>query len=277
MTKVIERAVTLLRALASRREPVGINELARDIGLAPATIYRLLSALTAEGLVQRDATAKYELGSEVIPLALNYLNRRHLGSDCLLIMRDLADESGESVNLGIVSGTHVYYVQQVEGPNPLRFSRDIGLSVPLYCSALGKMLLAHMALPLRTETLKKLSFEQRTKQTITDKTKFIRELNSISTKGYALDLGENIENLVGVAVPIRDVHGSVVAGLSVMGPSMRMTTAYRAQLLPKLFAAGEALSRQLGWQNDSIGRPGVNEMRPIVRRNNRETQPHKRD
>jgi DNA-binding IclR family transcriptional regulator len=251
VTKVIERAAALLRALANRREPAGVNELARDIKLAPATVYRLLCALSVEGFVQQDAdTTKYALGNEVIPLALNYLNRRRLGPDCIPVMRRLADETGESVNLGILSGTNIYYVQQVEGPNPLRFGRDVGLSVPLYCSALGKLLFAQMPARLRGDVMKKLSLERRTKQTITDKGKFAKELDLIFARGYATDLAENIENLVGIAVPVRDVHGAVVAGLSIMGPSMRMTVPQRTRLLPKLLAAAETLSVQLGWQND---------------------------
>jgi IclR family transcriptional regulator, KDG regulon repressor len=251
VTKVIERAAALLRSLANRSEPAGVNELARDIKLAPATVYRLLCALSVEGFVQQEAdTTKYALGSEVIPLALNYLNRRRLGPDCLPVMRRLAHETGESVNLGILSSTNIYYVQQVEGPNPLRFGRDVGLSVPLYCSALGKLLFAQVPMNIRSDIMKKLLLERRTKQTITDKVKLAKELNIILAKGYAVDLEENIENLVGIAVPVRDVHGAVVAGLSVMGPSMRMTAPQRNRLLPKLLAAADSLSVQLGWQND---------------------------
>jgi len=165
-------------------------------------------------------------------------------------MRRLAHETGESVNLGILSSTNIYYVQQVEGPNPLRFGRDVGLSVPLYCSALGKLLFAQVPMKIRSDIMKKLLLERRTKQTITDKVKLAKELNIILAKGYVVDLEENIENLVGIAVPVRDVHGAVVAGLSVMGPSMRMTAPQRNRLLPKLLAAADSLSVQLGWQND---------------------------
>jgi len=103
---------------------------------------------------------------------------------------------------------------------------------------------------IRSDIMKKLLLERRTKQTITDKVKLAKELNIILAKGYEVDLEENIENLVGIAVPVRDVHGAVVAGLSVMGPSMRMTAPQRNRLLPKLLAAADSLSVQLGWQND---------------------------
>lgn len=241
--------MALLKALASKQEPVGVNELARSIGLSPATTYRLLNSLAAEGFAEQDpTTAKYQLGSEVIPLALNYLDRRHLGHDCIPVMQQLAEQSGESVNLGVLSGAFVYYVQQVEGPNPLRFGRDIGIAVPLHCSALGKLLLAHMPEDPRRALVGRLRLDKRTPKTITECNKLLAALETIAEQGYSLDLGENIENLIGMAVPVRDIRGSVVAGLSLMGPSMRLTSASRARLLPKLRAAGDALSRRLGWQ-----------------------------
>lgn len=241
--------MALLKALASRQEPVGVNELARSIGLSPATTYRLLNSLAAEGFAEQDpATAKYQVGSEVIPLALSYLDRRHLGHDCIPVMQELAAQSGESVNLGVLSGTFVYYVQQVEGPNPLRFGRDIGIAVPLYCSALGKLLLAHMPEEPRRALVDRLRLDWRTPKTITERSKLLAALETVAEQGYSLDLGENIENLIGMAVPVRDIRGSVVAGLSLMGPSMRLTSASRTRLLPKLRSAGDALSRRLGWQ-----------------------------
>lgn len=241
--------MALLKALASKQEPAGVNELARSTGLSPATAYRLLNSLVAEGLAEQDpTTAKYQVGSEVIPLALNYLDRRHLGHDCIPVMQQLAEQSGESVNLGVLSGAFVYYVQQVEGPNPLRFGRDIGIAVPLYCSALGKLLLAHMPERARRDLVAKLRLEKRTPKTITEPGKLLTALETIARQGFSLDLGENIDNLIGLAVPVRDVRGSVVAGLSLMGPSMRLTAASRTRLLPKLHAAGDALSRRLGWQ-----------------------------
>lgn len=253
MTRIIQRAAAILRELSERVEPTGVNELARAIRMSPATAYRLLASLVAEGLVSQDnADAKYQIGRAVIPLAVNYLNRAHLGGDCLPIMRKLAETTGETVNLGVLNGSAVYYVQQVEGSNPLRFGRDIGPSVPVYCSALGKMFLALMADKERDSLLKKLSLEKRTKNTITSKRSLTRAVESIRTQGYAVDMGENIPELVGLAAPIWDFSGSLVAGLSLMGPLIRMDDERRNVLVPQLIATANSISSLSGWAPASI-------------------------
>ena len=248
MTRILQRAAAVLRELSRRAEPAGVNDLARAVSLSPATVYRLLIAMVAEGLVSQDAAdAKYQIGRAVIPLAVNYLNRAHLGGDCLPIMRKLAEAAGETVNLGVLNGSAVYYVQQVEGSNPLRFGRDIGPSVPVYCSALGKMFLALMADKERESLLRTISLERRTKNTITSKRSLARAIESIRKQGYAVDMGENIPDLVGLAAPIWDFSGSLVAGLSLMGPLIRMDDARRSALIPQLIATANSISSLSGW------------------------------
>lgn len=248
MTRLVQRAAAILRELARRTDPLGVNELARAVRISPATVHRLLGSLVAEGLVAQDSKdAKYYIGRAVIPLAVNYLNRAHLGSDCIPIMRQLAEKTGESVNLGVLNGTAVYYVQQVEGSNPLRFGRDIGPSVPVHCSALGKMFLALMTEEERESLLENLSLQKRTKNTITNKRVLVKAAESIRKQGYAIDMGENIPDLIGLAAPIWDLSGSLIAGLSLMGPLIRMDIDRRENLIPQLIAAADSISNLSGW------------------------------
>lgn len=250
MSRSIARAAQILKALALRLEPVGVNELARAVRLAPATVHRILLALCADGFAEQDAVSgKYGLGSEVVPLALRYLNRRQLGDECLPLMRHLANDVGESVNLGILSNNNaVYYVHQVEGPNPLRFALDVGLAVPLHCSALGKLLLAFSPEPVRSSAIAKLKLEKRTDRTITNRARLLQELDAISRDGFAVDTGENVKDLIGLAVPVRDWNSTVAAGLSIMGPSLRLSPRRIKALVPQVMDVADQLSNRLGWR-----------------------------
>ena len=258
MSRSIARAAQILKALALRVEPVGVNELARALRLAPATVHRILVALCADGFSVQDAVSgKYGLGSEVVPLALRYLNGRNLGDECVPLMRHLANDVGESVNLGILSNNAVYYVHQVEGPNPLRFARDVGLAVPLHCSALGKLLLALSPEPMRSGAIARLKLEKRTDRTITNRARLLQELDAISRRGFAVDSGENVKDLIGLAVPVRDWNGTVVAGLSIMGPSLRLSPERIQALVPQVMDVADQLSNRLGWRPTGAKRSAV--------------------
>jgi DNA-binding IclR family transcriptional regulator len=247
--RAVLRTARVLKAFSDGQAEFGVNQLARHLALSPATVHRILNTLVAEGFIEQDSvTGRYHLGPEALFLGLACLNSRHLGSECIPIMRDLSTQTGESVNLGILRGKSVIYVHQVESPQPLRFARDVGTSIPLHSTALGKLLLAFLPEPRQQDLLASLDLVCHTPATITDRAELRRHLRTVRERGYAITDEEYISDLRGLAVPVRDYSGEVIAGLSVMGPSSRLTLKRLEAFLPDLLDAAARLSRQLGWR-----------------------------
>lgn len=247
--RAVIRTARVLKAFSDTRAEFGVNELARHLGLSPATVYRVLTTLVQEGLIEQDpATGRYGLGPEALFLGLACLNRKHLGTGCLPIMRQLANTTGESVNLGALRGKSVVYIQQVESPQPLRFSRDIGTHIPLHCTALGKLLLGFLPEARQRELVAGIDLVRYTPVTITDPDALLQHLRSVREQGYAITNEEYLSDLRGIAFPVRDYSGEVIAGLSIMGPSSRLTLERIEEYRPAVFDAAVALSRQLGWR-----------------------------
>lgn len=248
-TRGVVRTARVLKAFADGQAEYGVNELARYLSLSPATVHRILAALCSEGLIEQDGVAgKYRLGTEALFLGLAGLNRRRMGAECLPLMRDLALRTGESVNLGVLRGEGVTYVHQVESPQPLRFARDVGTSIPLHCTALGKLLLAFLPAEQRRDLLNRISLTRYTPSTITDREALLRHLEQVRERGYAITDQEYISDLRGLAVPVRDYSGEVVAGFSTMGPSSRLSREKLEGFLPDVLGAAGRLSRQMGWR-----------------------------
>lgn len=249
MVRAVIRTAKVLKAFSEIQPEFGVNELSRHLDLPPATVYRILTTLGSEGFVQQSpATGKYSLSREALFLGLAYLNHVHLGTECLPIMRRLSMDTGETVNLGALRGKSVIYIQQVESPQPLRFAREVGAYVPLHCTALGKLLTGFLPETSLRELIDSIDLIRYTPVTITDRGTLLEHLKQVREQGYAITNEEYISDLRAIAFPVRDYTGEVIAGLSIMGPSSRLTLERIEEYRPVVFDAALRLSRQLGWR-----------------------------
>lgn len=247
--RAVVRSARIIKAFGDGRPEIGVSELARALGLSPTTVHRILSTLTAEGLLEQNPTAKkYRLGPELTVVGLVALSQWPFGPACRAVMEGLATSTGETVSIGVLRGTEVTYVQQVESRQALRAVREVGMNIPLYCTAQGKILLASAPPDHQAQLLRAVQLERFTPSTITDKADLHRALNTVRERGYAISDEEYVPGLRGIAVPIRNYSGAVTAGLSVMGPSVRLSLYRMESFLPALRADAERLSRQLGWR-----------------------------
>ncbi len=241
------RTARVLKAFGETQSEFGVNELARHLDLPAPTVYRILSTLVSEGFIEQNPTTeKYSLGPEALYLGLACLNRRHLGTECLPVMRGLAGRTGETVNLGALRGKSVVYIQQVESPQPLRFAREVGAYVPLHCTALGKLLMAFLPEARQRELLASVDLIRYTPVTIVDRAAMVEHLRQVCEQGYAVTNEEYISDLRAVAFPVRDHTGEVIAGLSIMGPSSRLTLGRLEEYRSVVSEAAQQLSQQLG-------------------------------
>ena len=218
--QAIDRASALLVTVMEAPAPVFLTQLALAHGLAKSTTSRMLSALERQGLVARDQDGAFVPG----PTLLRFARTRAVETDLIAMYRPLLERlatiTGETANLAIHSGDAVESLDQADGQYLLGTRNWVGSRVPLHCSALGKILLAFEAAPIPPGRL-----ERRTPATISNRADLLTELAAVRRRGFAVIKDELEEGLTAIAAPIRDQSGTVIAAVSITGPSSRLSAA----------------------------------------------------
>ncbi len=240
------KALAVLGYVARASAPVTLAEVSLTVGLPKPTAHRLAGLLEQAGLVHKDPlTRRYVVGSALVDLGFQAIRVAPGHRDRQLLLERLSEKLGETVNLGVLSGGEIVYLDRVEASWPLRMDFKPGSRVPVHCTANGKLLLAFAPRRRRERLAHSLPLEAYTPNTLTEPSTLLRELLQIRRQGYAED---NEEFLVGVcclAVPVKDRRGRTLAGLAVSAPSARFSLEKARSYLPDLQACAEQLGAHL--------------------------------
>jgi IclR family transcriptional regulator, acetate operon repressor len=242
-TQAVDRAAQLLIEVVHCQGPVTFSELTSASGLAKSTTSRLLMALERNGLVQRDSKGGFRPGEVFISYAWRSGAEAGLIPVAQPFLDRLGDATGETINLGVESRGMVEQIAQVDSTYMIGGTNWVGLSVPLHCSALGKVLLAWDAAALPPGRL-----SRRTGRTITSREALAADLAEVRRRGYAVTNEELEPGLVAVAAPVYRDGGTVAAALSVSGPASRLTRARIPEIAARCMTEANALSAVLGYQ-----------------------------
>jgi DNA-binding IclR family transcriptional regulator len=242
----VDRAAALLLALGECAREVGVTELARRLGLHKSTASRLLATLQRRGLVEQDEeTGKYRLGLVVIRLAEHAERTLDLKGLALPELERLARTTRETVTLGVVQDDAFLTLAQVDGPAMAASPDWTGRTTPLHCVAPGKVLLA--AMPERdVMRIARPGLTARTGRTITSLEALMEELARVRRRGFAMAFSEWAEGMNGLAVPVVDARGRVIASIGVRGPAHRVTPARVAEIVTSARATATAVTTRLG-------------------------------
>jgi DNA-binding IclR family transcriptional regulator len=239
-TATLATGLAVLAALAEVEE-IGLSELARRLGVAGPTLFRILATLAARGYVQK-TDARYRLTLKAWELGAKAVRRIALRDVARPFLDRLLAETGETVHLSVLQGEGIVIIDKLDSPHPVRVDTFVGLRAPAHCSATGKAILAWQPAPALAALLPE-RLPRYTAATITDRRAFDRELAEVRRSGWARNREEWREGVCAAAVPTRGAAGEVVASLSVTVPTPRFTqTALRATLVPALKRIGAALS-----------------------------------
>lgn len=251
----VARALTILEALSSNRGDVGIAELSEKVGLHVSTVHRLLSTLKTKGYVrQSPENGRYTLGPKAFHLGHAYLEQHELRKVVRPFLERLSQASGETANLVILDQGEAFYLDKVESERNLRIFSRIGHRAPLHCTAVGKVLLAHMPSEKVREFIYDKPLEALTRNTITSPPLLEQELRKVKEKGYAFDQEECEDGACCIGVPLRDFTGEAVAAMSISGPSVRLTPEKLEELVPLMKEVAEVISSRLGYPPEGMPR-----------------------
>lgn len=246
--QTVERALRALDVLTETGTPMRLSDLAQATGLNISTLSRLLASLERADYVTREPeTGRYRLGFKVLRMAQVALEQMPLPAIARPILTTLMQDTGETATINVLHEDRAMVIARVECSSPLRIVSSVGASGPLYCTAHGKVMLAHMPSAEVARILAK-GMPRLTPLTITTPEAMMRELQEIRQRGWALDPGEREEGLISIAAPVVDASGALAASCGVSGSAQRMRTETVPKLARLVVEAATELSRQLGWQ-----------------------------
>jgi DNA-binding IclR family transcriptional regulator len=246
----LEKGLKVLEAIVQHGH-MTVTEAAKCLGLNRASSHRFITTLRDLGYVRRNPRGDYEATFKLLALGMAQADKFEIRRMAKPVMRDLAAEFDETVNLGILDHGVVVYLDKVESRELLRMDSGVGTTAPPHATALGKAMAAFLPPKDLAELVGPEPFEAMTANTITTAEAFEREMAKVRSQGYAVDNEELAVHLYCVAAPIFDLNGHPSYAMSVSGPASRVKS--HAGLTEKLVGATESLSRQLSYK----GRVGV--------------------
>ena len=241
----VDRAVTALEFLARHGE-AGVSAVAAAIGVHKSTASRLLGALQARGLVEvAGDRGRYRLGYGILRLAGAMGGRLDVTTQGREICDELADSSGETVNLAVLQGDAVVNVHQAHGGGAISVNNWVGRPTPAHATSSGKVLLAHLGRAAQ-DRITEAGLPRFTAATVVDPRVLRRQLGQVLLDHYAVTAGEYETGLNAVAAPVFGAAGEVVAAISLSGPAYRLPAADLPETAKAVVAAAARISERMG-------------------------------
>lgn len=244
--KSLDRAMLVFEHLSQSQGKM-LTELADDLNQSPATVYRVLVTLETRGLVEFDPEEQvWHIGPQAFVIGAGFLRRTSLVERARPVLRRLMEVTGETANLGREQDGQVLFLSQVETNATIRAFFPPGTLAEMHSSGIGKVLLAQMSEARVARVLADHAMQAFTPNTITDPQTLDRELATIRAQGFAIDAEERNEGMRCIAAPVFDHSQNAVAGLSVSGPTSRVSEAMTDELSHAVMQAARDLSTTLG-------------------------------
>jgi DNA-binding IclR family transcriptional regulator len=261
IVQAIERGCQILDALGKGKQSYSIQDLSSQLKLPKPTIHRILSTLRHFGFVAQDEVSKeYRLGFRLVELGYTVLDQIDLRKLAEPFLTKLANRVEETVHLVILDQGEIVYLDKVEkvsDPRSLRMVSRIGMRNYTHSCAVGKVLLAPLSDDERAQIVAKKGLPQLTKNTIVKLSKLNKHLADVRAQGYAVDDEENEEGIRCVAAPIRNDQGSVIAAISISGPTVRMTEKrIHNELKTRVMKTATEISKKLGYKTGPLRKGG---------------------
>ena len=242
----VAMAVRLLKTFSEDEAEIGVTALAKRLGVAKSTVYRLATTLVAEGMLEQNPeTERYRLGISLFALGALVRQRMDVSTEGRSQLFDLRQATNETVHLAILDGADIMYILNLESNQAIRMRADLGSRKPAFCTAEGLAMLAFE--PEETvERVVKAGFQPRTAATLVDLKLWRRALEQVRSHGYAIDDEQSEAGMRSIAAPIREAGGRVIASVGLAGPVQRLSDDVLARFVPLVVETAATISARLG-------------------------------
>ncbi|MBI3976311.1 MAG: IclR family transcriptional regulator [Armatimonadetes bacterium] len=245
--RAAERTLDILLAFLREGRALGISDISRIVRLPKATVHRLVTVLVQRGFLARDpSNAHYRIGLAPFRLGNLFLAQTEVRQAALPVIHELAQATGETVNLNVVIDRRRVCIEKAESRHDIRHFVELGRPSPLYAGASGKALLAFLD-PPEIEAVMAEGLRGVAPRTITAPERLLRSLAEIRRRGYAMSTDERVAGASAVSAPLRNGSGRVVASLTISGPSYRFTPSRVRQYAGLVLEGARRVSAALGY------------------------------
>ncbi len=243
--QAVDRAAELLKSVAAAESPPTAAELAQRCGINRTTAWRMLATLEDHGLVERDPSQRYGIGYGAVALAQSRSGSAALVRIAHPTLEQLANETGETVNLSVARHHAVVAIDQIDPPDAALLLNYLTKRMPLHCTSNGKVVLASLS-DAQLDAALAAPLEQQTSQTITDPQRLRAIVTEVRRDGYAITIGELDIGINGVSAGVVDDQSALVAIISVSAPAHRLPEERLHLAVPAIQRAAAAIQRRLG-------------------------------
>ncbi|MFC5651091.1 IclR family transcriptional regulator [Paenibacillus solisilvae] len=212
---VLEKAISIIETLSEQVESIGVSELCKLTEMPKTSVFFILNTLEKHNYISKTESGKYKLGSKLINLGLNVLNKIEIREEARPFMEKLLQDTGYTVHLAVLDDGEAMYVEKVENQGFVKFSTYIGQRIPLHASGVGKALAAYLPMSKLDEILHEKGLLEITENTITNAQDFKAALEVIRNLGYAVEDEEGESGIRCIGAPILDHQNQLKASISI--------------------------------------------------------------
>ncbi len=246
----LERALQILDAFTLERQALSKSELSKILGLSRATILRLCSTLGKYGYLRQDQESKkYSLGMRVFEQGSVVFHSLSVRKAAALPLTQLHSRIGKTIFLSILDNDDLLYIDKREDKNSIiTFTSKIGTRRVPHWGMCGPMLMSHLSDDEIERLLQKFPLTAKTRKSITDKEEFKAWLRKVKDQDFAIDPEATLEGITGVATPVRDFTGKVVASIGAALFSSSLTEDDLPRIISEVSETALTVSMTLGYK-----------------------------
>jgi PcaR/PcaU/PobR family beta-ketoadipate pathway transcriptional regulator len=251
--KSLEKGLNIISLLSQHGSPLKLEELVKISGIRKTSCFRILQTLTRSGFAAKDKdTNGYFIGPKMISIGLAALGSRSVRELALPFMKEIRQKTGATVNLAILNGSDVIFVERLQSAYIIEATLRVGSRLPAQLSSMGKAILAYLPPAELIVVLRQIHFEKMTERTITSIKDLKQELKNIREQGFAVNDEELETGLFAIAAPLINHTGVAVAAMNISFPLMRHSREdAMATFRPMILNASREISAMMGYRFDN--------------------------
>jgi DNA-binding IclR family transcriptional regulator len=247
----IVKAFRIMEVLATNGE-FDLSRLCRLVGLPKTTVHRILLTLSSLGYVEQDPRSlRYRASAKLFELGASVVRQLSFAEVAKPYMVQLAETTGETINLGVLRGLDMVCIHKIESKHHLRLEQPLGSTVAAHCTSIGKSVLAFLSAAERSRLFSEQGIAPCTAKSLRTVDEVEEHLQMVRERGYAVDDEEGMAGICCVGAPIFDHSGKAVAGLSIAGPSSRLRDEGIDYLANLAGQTAGLISRKLGFSGET--------------------------